>query len=212
MSADWSPVEYRECSDALTFDKFDKQRSAVISKLVLKFDFISLIGPHFTGKTTFADRLRQHDPCFMFWDRQKISGMVASGLGNIPERIHGALNKQEEFIFKEMWKELPDHKIMIEQLGGTKGRRKNYGAMHGKSSCLLVFDVPYTEQLKRYWNTNDIWWQRFSSFDAELYLSKQSERFVWPKFDEGWDKIYYINTCGDDGVEYLSPLLTMVEK
>jgi hypothetical protein len=208
MSDDWTSVEYRECSDAINFEP---QHESTIAKNIAKFDFVSLVGPHFAGKTNFAERIRRWN-LSTFWNRQSINFMVGRGLGDIPERVHGALNKQEELIFKEIWHAVPDQKIMIEQVGGTRGRRKNYGAIYGKSSCLLVFDAPFLVRYKRYLEVKEGWWTQFSSMDVELQLSKSAERFVWPKFEEGWDKIYYINTCGDEGVEYLSPLLTMVER
>lgn len=184
----------REASYVVDYTPFTAK---TLYDAILPYSFISVTGLHLTGKSYFINAFRKYaynknEEVFVF-DRHIMAQMIFNSK-NISPKMHNTLNECEKRVVGDLYAQYQNECRVIVKSSTT---RKNYGAIYGVRSLCLVFDAPIEQQIDR--GAGDPYFGDMMEEDVELILLKQRGRMVWPKFNEGWDDIIYVNTCGSLG-------------
>jgi hypothetical protein len=197
------PRDFTHAYSAPSLD--DPRRESFIQNLLAPYKMIIAIGLSCTGKSTLINEYKgKPNHTLTRWNRDTVIGMLDSH-GRRSGELYGSLDKFEDSVFPRL---LEDnyHQAIIETWGRfprSRARYSNYVVpMTGKVAC-LVFDGPIDLIIERNIAAkNDEKYNRTPE-DLEMYLRQAYDDFRWPKHNEGFDDIIYINTFEEAGEEYL---------
>jgi hypothetical protein len=206
LGVDWNDsVDSVECTDVFSVPDDEVKYSRFVNHILKNFKFVMVTGLMGTGKEKFISLYAPIDISLTLWDRDVIWKMIDSS-GAREESYWGAIENLEREVFPKVALK-HDSQILLKYMGRTSGGRRKYLNILppgiGYKAC-LVFDGPIDRVLFRNISEHNHIALNMSEEDFELHLRKQYNDFQWPKFSEGWDAIYYINTFGEDGERYLS--------
>jgi hypothetical protein len=206
MNVDWNDsVDSVECTDVYSMPEDDAKYSRFVNHLLKSFKFVMITGLVGTGKSKFIESYQPIERSVTLWNRDTIWNMIDSS-GAREESYWGAIDNLERELFPKIALK-HDSQIIIKYMGRTTGGRRKYLNMLppgiGYKAC-LVFDGPIDRVIFRNISEHTHTDLNMSEEDFEIHIRKQYFEFQWPKFSEGWDAIYYINTFGEDGERYLS--------
>lgn len=198
-------IELRQFTDALNFPEDENKRSRFVETIISPFKFVLVMGLSGTGKSTFLSHYRgKKNWTHTLWNRDTIFDMMWND-GTRVDNFYGKIDKFEADILPELFVQ-PYHHVIVESWARMQSVRKRYMSYFPKGigqSAILVFDGPPELIIKRNLEKgNDVKFNK-SPEDLKLFLKLKHETTQWPTFQEGYDRIYYINTFGKAGEEYL---------
>ena len=204
-------MDYRECNDAYNINADYRNVKSIVSEIIKEAGFVSFVGPNCTGKSrmkAYVRKMLELRGCSVTdWDRDSLYNLLIAN-GDFPQSLHNVVYQFEMQVFEKLYRVYPDHTVLYEGTGIRPRWRPNYGLTFGKKSVCLVFDGPLKSIVDRFEKSDDYYWKDYKSReDFSLDVNSQQLRYQWPTSKEGWDRIYYINTFGEEGENYLAPLL-----
>lgn len=200
------PIEQRENTGAYTLPTKVEDRQIFINQLLQPFRFVMLMGLSCTGKSSFLDAYEGRDGWSLTrWNRDTILDMVFQD-GVRVDKHYQYLNRFESDLFPDLFVR-ERHQVIVEgwnRLPSTRMRYLNMFPQPMGACAILVFDGPISEIIHRNKVANKL---NLSETELPIYLEEKHSTIVWPKFEEGWDGIYYINTFEGMGARYLQERL-----
>lgn len=198
-------IEPRLCSGAFNLPEDNEKAAGLVSNLLRPYSFAMVMGLSCTGKTALL-RLYKPLPNWTVtrWDRDVIMNMIFPD-GFRDDKYYSYINSLESDVLPEL--SLRDqHQTLVKGWNRTAPGRRRYlsYAKVGKRAC-IVMDGPTEELVKRAKAKNVF--PRMTDAEVELFIEQKHASTVWPNFGEGWTDIFYVNTFGKDGVDYLNERL-----
>jgi hypothetical protein len=202
--------ESRQFTNAFDFPESEKERKHFVHKILEPFKFVLIMGLSGSGKSTFLTYYQgRPNWSHTLWNRDTIFDMMWND-GTRLDNFYGKIDKFEADIFPELF-DKPYHNVIIEGWNRMRSGRKKYLSMlpQGYNNvAVLVFDGPLDLMMERNIAKGNHLKYGKSEEDLRFFLRDRQDSTQWPVFSEGWSKIYYINTFGQAGAEYLLPRLS----
>lgn len=185
----------------------DHQYFAKLAQQMLSpFKLAVAIGLPGCGKTTFFDSFVNKDGCHTHWNRQPIFGMLFKG-GERDEKYNSHIAEFEANIFPSLLAR-PAHQLLVDGLNRMpSSRQKILGCLElGMGKTIAVcFDGPPEEIVGRM--LQEPRYSAYTPFELEDMVAQYQDTIIWPKYQEGFDEIYYLNTFGESGLKILKELV-----
>lgn len=185
-----------------------------INQLLGQYKLIVMVGLPCTGKTTMTELYESSNNSVTKWSRQPIMDMIFSG-GEYDEKFHSYIESFETDMIPAIMR-IDSHQVIIDGYNRMPSARKklvSYSqtiATRGKV-CAVCFDGPEQSILNRM-----MFDPRYNMTMDQNEMMQMIERMktttVWPKFSEGFDDIYWINTFGEAGKIQMQTIVTKRDK
>lgn len=196
-------VPQRPCDDAFDISDLDPSRIADFLSMTLpKSKVILFMGLPKTGKSETMQLYQSIDQTRTVsrWSRQTIMNM----LGGYEETFIKYIERFEgeilnEFLHKE-WSILCYEAIARR----VTDRKKLLTIAKYYQATVLVFDGPpelISRRLKEAIRNGEKW--TVTEDEVDTWVKDQWKSAVWPDHSEGWHSIYYVNTFGQEGRDWL---------
>lgn len=200
-------IEYRDFSHALNLeDGEDKLNHKIAKHILSRHKFVLLMGFSETGKSTFMKYAKPRKNWNLStWNRDNIMRPLFPD-GNRIEKFYNYVDRFEDKALFEILQQ-PYRQLIVEGWNRMESRRRRYlglAQQAGAEAACVVFDGPVERIIERCKESDKF---GISGFELETFVKEKLESTKWPTFDEGWDKIYYLNTFGEEGAKYLSSIL-----
>lgn len=168
----------------------------------LVFDTVLIAGPAMTGKSTMLQELEHRigDRPVVKWD----AGMVLEhtfGRKMIDERLLGRLKRIENDVVMAS-REMYHDTLLVKAIYGLNSTLRSRETVRRGSTLMIVSIGPPEGIYERL-----VAYKPYALYHTESearVASTMAETFALPTRNEGFAKIVYINSFGDDGVEWLS--------
>lgn len=195
-------IDQRENTKAFTLPDGPEAQKAMTRRLLSPYKFVMLMGLSGTGKSTFLESYEARPHWTLTkWNRDTIMDMLFTD-GTRVEKYYNYLDQYEEKQFTELFHR-ENHQIVVEGWNRMASRRRKYLSYMPEGSgrsAIFVFDGPIDRIIKRNQVSGRL---NLGQDEVPLFLKDKHTSTKWPTFDEGWTHIFYINTFGSQGVEYL---------
>lgn len=168
----------------------------------LKFDTVLIAGPAMTGKSTMLAELKHRigDRPIVKWD----VGMMLEhifGRKMVDERLLGRLKRIENEVVLAS-REMYHDTLLVKAIYGLNSTLRSRETVDRGTTLMIVTIGPPEGIYERL-----VAYEPYATYHTESearVASSMAETFALPKRNEGFAKIIYINTFGQDGVEWLS--------
>jgi predicted kinase len=195
-------IDQRENTKAFTAPNNEEAQERMAQRLLAPYKFVMFMGLSGTGKSTFLEAYEPRPNWTLTkWNRDTIMDMIFTD-GTRVDKYYNYLDQYEKKQFSELFHR-EHHQIVVEGWNRMPSRRKKYLSYMPKGggrSAIFVFDGPTDRIIKRNQVSGRL---NLGQDEIPLFLKDKHASTVWPTFDEGWTHIFYINTFGCQGAEYL---------
>lgn len=193
-------IEPREFSEAYNFPRQEDKREAFVTNLIQPFKLVLLMGLSSTGKSTFLSYCKpKSNWTLSVWNRDVVLDQLFPS-GNRIEKFYNYVDKFEKKALPEIL-EQNYRQLIVEGWMRMESRRTRYlsYAPSQKTAC-VVFDGPPELIAQRCVESGEF---PQDDFDLKEMIKEKHETIQWPTFEEGFNKIIYINTFEAEGHKYL---------
>lgn len=198
----------RPCSDLFNFPKDSRRQNQFLRTLLGNSQYICICGVSGVGKTYLTQHYSRSSGTLSKWRRDVIFKMLWHE-GQYDPKFNNYIKEFEAKAFQKIM-ESSTHQLIYETWGRTKTSRNSFftkNQMDLFDSICIVLDGPVDKIFER----NEGKKLPFLlEEERKEFLEVQQKNFLWPSFEEGWKKIYYINTFGKEGESYLKERLRKV--
>lgn len=199
-------IEMRDATSAYNLPDDPKNQRILANNIIAPYRFVMLMGLSSCGKSTFLNAYTGRKGWSLTkWNRDNIFDMVFQD-GTRVDKYYGYVTELESKLFPELYIR-ERHQIVVEgwnrKLQGRK-RYLNYITKGMGRTAVIVFDGPIEKIVNRNLASGHV---NLSGQELPIFLKDQHRGIQWPKFEEGWDSIYYINSFGAPGTTYLKDRL-----
>lgn len=187
-------------------EQVEKYRKIICNKLMGASRLVFFIGLSCTGKTTIMNFYNGRENWSVTkWDRDNIMDMLFDQ--RYVPKFYGDIKSFEDEVFPKLF-ERNQHQVLIEGWFRTKQERSrvlNYMPENLGRTCAIVLDGPPDRIAERCIKEGAL-----DKPDSEVknFIKTRHNNYQWPTYDEGFDMIYYLNTFGKIGEDYLDRAFT----
>ena len=194
----------RECTDVFDFTDLTQEAMAwKINNMFGDFKILLVMGLAKSGKSTLMAAIEPIDEMRTVakWSRAPIMQM----LGKYEPKYNHQIQKMEDELFPDFIRK--DWSVLcIESFGRRVSERKRIIKLASSYPCAVVVldgqPVDLAHRLKVAIRLGDESWGMIEE-EADQWMKDQWLSTVWPTFEEGWKSIFYVNTFGKEGNEWL---------
>lgn len=195
-------TESHPCNRAYQMPTEGPDLEKFASNLCEPFRFILLMGLSCTGKSSFMDAYDGRDGWTMTqWNRDNIWDMWFTDGTRVDKMYNDIDNFEDQFLPRLFDRQ--QHQVIVEGWNRMPNKRSRYLNLFpeamGRTAC-IVFDGPTDLILERNLDAQKL---NMPDYEIEERIPDLHQNTVWPTFDEGWNRIYYVTTFGRKGVKYL---------
>jgi hypothetical protein len=179
---------------------------SLVQQLLGRYRLVVTIGLPGTGKTTFLDSYKSNDGTHSHWNRQTIFQMLFKQ-NERDEKYNSYIAEFEANLFPSLLGR-ESHQLLIDGLNRMpSARQKILKCMpEGLGGAVaLCFDGPPQEIVGRM--VEEPRYEHLAPFEVQEMVTRMQETIVWPKYSEGFEDIYYVNTFGESGLQMLKELV-----
>jgi len=194
----------RECTSTFDFtDLSSEQMAWAANNWFGEYKILLIMGLAKSGKTTLMSAIEPIDAMRIMgkWSRSTVINM----LGKYEPKYNGPMQRLEDELFADFIRK--DWSVLcIESFGRKLSDRKRILKIASAFPCaVVVLDGQPTwlaNRLKTSINAGDNSWGMLDS-EVSLWMRDQWFSTSWPTFEEGWKSIFYVNTFGEAGNDWL---------
>ncbi len=187
--------------------EFTNPTAELVQKLRLfisQFRCVAACGMPGAGKTFFLDTMYCDHDRITRWNRNDLYRSMFGGF--IDHSFTPDIERFESLIFDKLLTK-HEHPIAFEGwLTSRTAREKLLKKFGAWSSLLVVFVGPLDILIPRVMKSNQTVWTKK---EVKVQMRILEQGFQYPTQREGWNYIIYLNTCGEDGSEFLMDLLNI---
>ncbi|MBF84818.1 MAG: hypothetical protein CL489_10195 [Acidobacteria bacterium] len=194
----------RVCTNAL---EMTEPNIPYLNQLLSKYKFILAMGTHASGKTTLMSRYKgKPNGTLSYWRREPILKMLEFH-GQPDPRFFNSIKKFEDDIIPELI-DKTFNTVVVESWATVRSTRNHFLKFADNlKTCCLVFDGPTDLIVQRAIKDNKL---GYGDREMQVFIEDQQYKTIWPTFEEGWNDIYYVNTFGKAGQDYLASICRIV--
>lgn len=195
-------IEPRYFTMKLNFPRVKQDRQRFVNGLLGQHKMVVLMGMPGTGKSTLLSYYDgKPDWTLTKWDREPIFEMIFAG-GERDEKYNSYVQTMEKKLFTDLLKK-DYHQTVIDGWHRLPNSRTWLPAVNPyQGVALVVLDGPTEKIVERCSKMKK--YKHMTRDDLTLWVEQLHETMVWPTFDEGFHSVFYVNTFGKEGAEYLN--------
>lgn len=205
-------MQPRLCDDAIDLTNY--QGIEQLHSIFNKSHIVLAMGYSCVGKTsTLSAAIETYETRpVIFWSRESILKMIYANRPVLHDSIHGVIQKAEKEIISYQYSRVTGSRLVLDgwyrMPSGRRAAHSYLGKYNtGVPTTCLVFDAPthlICERMRM-----DPRYDHMIDAEIELEVKEKLSTTVWPSKKEGWNQIIYINTFGQEGIEYLQNTLRL---
>ncbi len=206
----FNSMEPRPCDAAIDVTNYNDIEQ--LHGIFNTFHMVLAMGYSCTGKTsTLNAAIDGFDSRpVIFWNREPILKMLYANRTVIHDSIHGVIEKAESDIINYQYARTTGSRLVLDGWYRMPSRRRaahNYLGQYNAAipTACLVFDAPQHLICERM--RIDPRYDHMIDAEIELDVAEKISTTQWPTHKEGWNKIIYVNTFGNEGIRYLQTTL-----
>jgi hypothetical protein len=206
----FNTVPTRFCDDAIDITDFNDIEQ--LHGIFNTYHMTLAMGYSCVGKTKSLEAaIEGYDSRpVIFWNREPILKMIYANRTVVHDSIHGVIEKAESDIINYQFARTTGSRLVLDGWYRMPSRRRNTHNYLGQynsaiPTACLVFDGPQHLICERM--RADIRYEHMIDSEIELEVAEKISSTQWPSKKEGWNRIIYVNTFGQEGIEYLQNTL-----